>query len=132
MRDTVLDSHALIALLFGERGCEKVTALLERAAEAERPALVCAANWAEVGYTVTRKAGAEGWRQARDRLLGLPIKIIDVGQDLAERAGELKVPGRMSLADCFAAALAIELGADLVTGDPEFKAVEDRLRIVWL
>jgi PIN domain nuclease of toxin-antitoxin system len=38
----------------------------------------------------------------------------------------------MSLADCFCAALAEEKKADLYTGDPEFKAVEKEVRIVWL
>lgn len=132
MRDTVLDSHAVVTFLFGERGCEKVVALLERAAEAERPALICAVNWAEVHYTVVRKAGADGWNQAQGRLSGLPLKIVDVGQDLAALAGELKTSAKMSLGDCFAAALAIERGADLYTGDPEFKAVEGRIKIVWL
>ena len=38
--------------------------------------------------------------------------------------GELKVSRKMSLADCFAAALAKRDGAGLYTGDPEFKTVE--------
>lgn len=38
----------------------------------------------------------------------------------------------MSLADAFAAALAKEKKAELVTGDPEFKALEDEIRINWL
>jgi predicted nucleic acid-binding protein len=36
----------------------------------------------------------------------------------------------MSLADCFAAALAKERRADLYTGDPEFKAVEADIKVV--
>jgi hypothetical protein len=39
----------------------------------------------------------------------------------------------MSYADCFAAALAKIKNAELVTGDPEFKAVEHELKKVrWL
>ena len=38
----------------------------------------------------------------------------------------------MSLADCFAAALARERKAVLYTGDPEFKQVEDDVEIAWL
>lgn len=33
---------------------------------------------------------------------------------------------------CFAAALAEEKGSWLVTGDPEFKRVADRVKIIWL
>jgi predicted nucleic acid-binding protein len=38
----------------------------------------------------------------------------------------------MSLADCFAAALAKERTAEIYTGDPEFRAVENEIRIVWI
>jgi predicted nucleic acid-binding protein len=53
-------------------------------------------------------------------------------QLLAEIAGEFKAAKRMSLADCFAAALAKQRKADVATGDPEFKAVEDEIKILWL
>jgi predicted nucleic acid-binding protein len=38
----------------------------------------------------------------------------------------------MSLADCFAAALAREKRADLYTGDPAFRSVEKDVKLVWL
>ena len=64
--------------------------------------------------------------------MGLPLEIVPVGQELAELAGELKVTKKMSLADCFAAALAKREGAEIYTGDPEFKTVEREIKIVWL
>ena len=36
------------------------------------------------------------------------------------------------LADAFAAVLAREKKAELVTGDPEFKALEKQIKINWL
>jgi predicted nucleic acid-binding protein len=38
----------------------------------------------------------------------------------------------MSYADCFAAALAKQSKAELVTGDPDFRQVQDEIKIVWL
>ncbi len=38
----------------------------------------------------------------------------------------------MSLADAFAAAPAREKKAELVTGDPEFKAQEKEIKVHWL
>jgi predicted nucleic acid-binding protein len=38
----------------------------------------------------------------------------------------------MSYADCFAAALSKQKNAELLTGDPEFKAVEKDIKIHWL
>jgi len=43
-----------------------------------------------------------------------------------------KADNKMSLADAFAAALAKEKKAELVTRDPEFKSVEKEIKIRWL
>ena len=40
--------------------------------------------------------------------------------------------GKLAYADAFAAALARLRKAELVTGDPDFKAVEGEIRIGWL
>jgi predicted nucleic acid-binding protein len=49
-------------------------------------------------------------------------------------AAALRAVGGVSFADCFAAALAEELDAALVTSDPEFERLESegRIRIVRL
>ena len=132
MKSSVLDSYAVLAFLFRESGYEKVAALFERAAESDKTLLIAAPNWAEVRYMIERKVGLARWREARAKLLGLPIEIISVDQDLAEIAGEIKATNKMSLADCFAAALAKQQKAEIYTGDPEFRAVESDLKIVWL
>ena len=130
MRSSVLDSYAVLAYLFAEAGHEKVVSLLEKAADSGKNALIAAPNWAEVRYMVERKFGASRWEEIRDRLLGLPIEIIPADQKLAESAGEIKARRKMSLADCFAAALARDRKADLYTGDREFRAVDAEVRIV--
>lgn len=132
MKSLVLDSYAILAFLFNENGAGKVTELLEKASEADRPLFVASPNWAEVRYIVERMVGTEGWVKTRTRLLGLPIEIIPADLTLAELAGEIKVSKKMSLADCFAAALAKQKKADLCTGDPEFRAIEKDIKIVWL
>lgn len=132
MRNSVLDSYAVLAFLFKEKGAEKIIELFEKAADADRTVWVAAPNWAEVRYMVERKIGAAQWRETRTKLLGLPLEIVPADQALAEMAGDIKVGGKLSLADCFAAALAKQKKADLYTGDPEFKSVEKELKVVWL
>lgn len=132
MQSSVLDSYAVLAFLFQESGYEKVAALFEKAAESDKTLVIAAPNWAEVRYMIERKVGIAQWREARVKLLGLPIEIIPVDQDLAEMAGEIKATKKMSLADCFAAALAKQQKAEIYTGDPEFRAVESDLKIIWL
>jgi predicted nucleic acid-binding protein len=118
--------------LFGQPGHEKVLELLERAAATGRSVLIAAPNWAEVRYIVERRVGTPRWPEVRTRLRVLPMEVIPVDIALAESAGAFKAKHRMSLADCFAAALAQAQNADLYTGDPEFRAVEGEIRIVWI
>ncbi len=132
MKAAVLDSYALLAFLFGERGHQRVLDLLQRMAAASQALLVAAPNWAEVRYVSQRKVGAARWGDAREKLLGLPLDIILPDQTLAEIAGEIKATRSMSLADCFAAALARQRRAELYTGDPEFRQVEKDISIIWL
>ncbi|MGH9389212.1 MAG: PIN domain-containing protein, partial [Vicinamibacteria bacterium] len=124
MRASVLDSYAVLAYLFAEPGHEKVVTLLEKAADAGKNALIAAPNWAEVRYQIERKVGSSRWQAIREKLLALPIEIVPADQRLAEGAGAIKAHRKMSLAACFAAALALEKKADLYTGDPEFRAVQ--------
>jgi predicted nucleic acid-binding protein len=132
LKNTVLDSYAVLAFLFKEEGHDKIFALFEKAIDADKKLLIAAPNWAEVRYIVERKVGATRWKEVRAKLLGLPVDIIGADQDMAELAGEIKTAHKMSLADCFAAALAKQKKAELYTGDPEFKAVEAEQKIVWL
>ncbi len=132
MKNAVLDSYAILSFLFKEQGHKKVLALFERAIDADKELMIAAPNWAEVRYMVERKVGLGLWAEVRSKLLGLPIKVVGADQGLAELAGEIKVKHRMSLADCFAAALAKQEKAEIYTGDPEFRAVEEELPIEWL
>ena len=132
MRSSVLDSYAVLAYLFRERGHETVVAVLEKAADAQRNVLIAAPNWAEVRYMVQRRTSSARWNEVREKLLALPIEVVPATQELAELAGAIKADRKMCLADCFAAALAKVHKSDLYTGDPEFKAVEGEIKIVWL
>ena len=128
----MLDSYAILAFLFQEKGHEKVLDLFEKAARADQVLFIAAPNWAEVRYMVERKVGAGRWSEVRHKLLGLPLEVVPVDQPLAELAGEIKAARKMSLADCFAAALAKQRKADIYTGDPEFRSVEKDIKVVWL
>lgn len=128
----MLDSYAILAFLFEEKGYERVLDLFEKATQIDQTLLIAAPNWAEVRYMVERKVGAGRWSEVRHKLLGLPLEVVPADQALAEVAGEIKATRKMSLADCFAVALARQKKADLYTGDPEFKSVEKDIKIVWL
>lgn len=132
MASPVLDSFALLAFLFKEKGHQKIVDVFDRAAERDEAALIASPNWAEVRYIVQRKVGMERWGEVRSTILALPIQVVAADQVLAEAAGALKAAKKMSLADCFAAALAQQRQTAVYTGDPEFKAVTKDVTVVWL
>jgi ribonuclease VapC len=127
----VLDSYALLAFLRGEPGEEKVTALLERAGERDQPLHMTEANYAEVKFITVRKDGAVRWEEIARELRTLPIEFHPIDRVLADLAADIKARHKLSLADAFAAALAKDRRAELVTGDPEFAAIEKEVKIVY-
>jgi ribonuclease VapC len=127
-----LDSHALLKLLRDEPGAETVSRLLEKAGEHDQPVHMTEVNYAEVQYIVRRKDGDAAWSSLAGELRAAPIEFHPATRPLADIAADFKARFKMSLADAFAAALAKEIKAELVTGDPEFKALEKEIKIRWL
>lgn len=125
----VLDSFAILAFIQGEPGCERVRDLLTRAARGEIELHMSAINMAEVRYRIIRQG-----RDVDNRLAAvgaLPILTASADAYLDAVVG-LKAAYPVALADCFAAALAADLGCPVVTGDPEFKKLENVAAVEWL
>ncbi len=128
----VLDSFALIAYFRDEPGAEMMESLLVSASRKDHPVLMTDVNYAEVKYSISKKDGADAWAEAAKILPGLPIDFHSTTRALADTAADFKARFKMSLADAFAAALAKEKKAELVTGDMEFKPLEKEIKIHWL
>jgi predicted nucleic acid-binding protein len=130
----VLDSWALIAFFEDEPAAGDVEKLLQQAADEKHKLLMSVVNWGEVYYNTMRAVSQEAAEQKAQEIAALPIDIMGVSDDLAlaRQAAIFKASHRMSYADCFAAALAKQKNAELITGDPEFKAVEMEVKIGWL
>jgi ribonuclease VapC len=132
MPGKVLDSFALIAYFRDEPGAETMETLLVTAGRKDSPLHMTDVNYAEVKYSIVKKDGAAAWEEAAKILQGLPIDFHSTTRALADTAADFKARFKMSLADAFAAALAKEKKAELVTGDPEFKPLEKEIKIHWL
>ncbi|MDA1278166.1 MAG: PIN domain-containing protein [Verrucomicrobia bacterium] len=132
MKSIVLDASALLAMFFGQPGMEQVRDLFHKAADADKPMLISAVNWAEVLYKMQSKHGKEGWETARRFEHSMPLDVAPLDRELAESAALLKHAYKLGLADAFAAALAKSKKAELVTADTEFKALEKETKINWL
>ena len=62
----------------------------------------------------------------------LPIEVVEVDRSLALSAARLKAGAGVGYDDCFVGALAQHLGGTIVTGDSDFRRIEDVLPIKWL
>ena len=132
MAGKVLDSHALVAFFRDDAGAEAVESLLVAASKKDTPLLLSDVSYAEVKCAIVRKDGPEAWNEASRVLQGLPIEVCSTSRALADAAGTIKAHHEVSLADAFAAALAKEKKAELVTGDQDFKELEKEIKIHWL
>ena len=128
----VLDSWALLCYLEQEPGHEKIIELFEKAVESSKPLLMCIVNWGEVYYQVARRFGEQKAQEVERLIQTLPIILVEANKELTREAARIKATKKMAYADCFAVALARLKKAELYTGDPEFKAVEKEVKVVWV
>ena len=119
----VCDASALIAYLRREPGGVTVLAILDNP---EHRCFVHAVNLCEVYYDACRSHGIDLAQPIVEQLLegGLTL-LSDMDPDFWRAAGRIKTTHkRVSLADCFAIAIAQRLGANTLTTDHhEFDAV---------
>lgn len=132
MPGKVLDSFALIAYFRDEAGAEAIEQMLVTAGKRDVPLHMSEVNYAEVKYSILKKDGAGAWGEAAKILQGLPVEFHPATREQADTAADFKARFKLSLADAFAAALAKEKKAELVTGDVEFKALGKEVNLHWL
>ena len=132
--DYVLDSYALLAFFEAETGSDRVKNILEAAEAGKCRVNMCVVNLGEVVYITERERGLQKAQEVIARIDELPVTIGNADKVLTLAAAHLKTVCPISYADCFAAALAIQKGGILVTGDPEFRKVKPDcgLRVEWL
>lgn len=128
----VLDSFALLAYFGAEPGEPQVKAVLARATTGHAAAYLSIINYGELITITEREQGVFAARRAIAAVDQLPIAVIEADRRLTFAAAHIKAHHRLSYADAFAVALAQQLQAILLTGDPEFRAAEHLITIEWL
>lgn len=128
----ILDAHGLMVFLEREPGHRIVADCLRDALETGDNLLMSTINYGEVRYIILRECGEKKTREIEHIIDTLPITLVDIDRELACSAADLKAFHRLSYADCFAAALAKLHDSEVITGDPEFKTVEDEVKVLWV
>jgi predicted nucleic acid-binding protein len=129
-RQYVLDANALSGFFEDREGTAgRTEKLLNEALRQGSPLLMSAINWGEVFYVAWKLHGEHYAHQVEEKLQELPIAVISADRERASRVGALKQKHGLGYADAFAAELAIERGAWLVTADAEFQKLGKALSV---
>lgn len=132
MKTYVFDASALLAYLNKSPGAAKVAELLLEAAHERARILMSVVNYGEVFGRILRDHGEPEARRFRSVVHALPLELLDATPQRAMEAAEVKVKYKLYYADSFAAALAFEHKATLVTSDSDFRKLGHGVGVVWL
>ncbi len=128
----VLDTFALLAYLQDERAGARIEKVLEDAGKEKCRLFASIINLGEVLYITERRGGASKAQDALALIRQLPIEILPADEQAVFAAAHIKANHALSYADTFAVAAALRQKATVLTGDPEFKSVEQLVKVEWL
>lgn len=128
----VFDSWALLAFFQQENEGEAVFEIIKNAWDSNDEMAISAINVGEIWYCVARNESDNRADEICRNIDLMRIEIVDASRTSVFDAARIKKLGGLSYADSFAAALAFQRNATLVTGDFEFKKLEPNLHIRWL
>lgn len=132
MKRYVLDSYSLLAYAENEKGADEVGDILKKALDDKAELFLCVINWGEIYYVALREGGKERAELYKSTFARYPITIVEANKELTLQAAQYKAFYKISYADAFAAAVAKIKRAILVTGDNEFKVLENEIKINWI
>jgi ribonuclease VapC len=115
-RVTLLDASALLALVAGEAGSERVAEVIDGS-------IVSAANWAEFLVVMHRRGADVDEASALVRALG--AQIVPCERNDAEHGARIDAPaGVLSLGDRLCLGTALTLDATVLTADQAWAEIE--------
>ncbi len=128
----VFDTFALMVYLRRERNYQIVRTTIFETLTGRNQAYISVINLGELFYMQARKSGIEKAESSVSFVKRAGILIQPVTTERVMNAARLKASISLSYADAFAASLALELNATLITGDAEYKPLEPNLKVLWL
>lgn len=125
----VLDTFVMLAYLQGEGSGVRVREILQSGRHNVYMSLI---NVGEVLYVTERRHGIRKAQEALASILQLPVEVLPADEQAVFASAHIKANYAVSYAVSFAIAAAQTVDGTVITGDPEFGAVEDIVSIEWL
>lgn len=128
----VLDTWAVLAYLDGEPAAQQVRQVLRTARRKQAVVLLSLIAYGECLYVIEREQGCQHAQRAVGVIDQLAVHVMPADRSLVFEAAHVKARYPISYADAFSVALAKRNHGRVMTGDPEFKAVESEVAVRWL
>ncbi len=128
----IFDASAVVAYVLDKPGASKVENLLNQAMHQRCEILMSAVNCGEAYGVALREYGPDRARSVFGAIHRLPIRFIEATLQRCCHAAEIKTTYKLYYADSFAAALALENKATLVTSDSDFRRLGHNFPVLWL
>ena len=136
MPGRVLDSRALLAFFKDEQpAASRIEKIIKDAVrKTTYKVYLSTIGWTELYAELERVGGSDVARRMAEELDQLPIIIVGADDDLklCRLAARFRASHGLPLAAAFAAAVAQDRRASLVTADPCFSVLSADIRIEWL
>src|SRR5947199_18080 len=114
----VLDASAILRFIDDEAGSDRLEEIFQMRKYGPTTVLASANHWGEVVGILSKRYSGERLMRAMTELQELPIEVVPVTKDRAEKAANIRIMYRIPYVDSFAIEL-LEDGASriLVTAD---------------
>jgi predicted nucleic acid-binding protein len=122
----------LLALFENCPGTHKINELLKEAHRGHSRIAMSCVNFGEVYGKILRDHGSNRALWALSAARSLPIELYEADEQRVVGAQDLKTKYSLYYVDSFAAALAIEQKATLVTNDSDFQRLGRTVPVLWL
>ena len=128
----LLDTSAILTLWNDEEGADDVESMLKQAESGRAVIYASFMTYMEAYYRVYRVEGLESAKSIYAEIKSLPIYKLDPDERILLRAGAIKANYRLSIADAWIVASAIEVSASLVHKDAEYEQLKDIVSMIIL
>lgn len=131
----ILDAFAVMAFLKDEKGANEVERILKRAKQDKIKLYMHNINLGEIYYNILKEEGENKANTVLAIVKQYPVEYVqNISEDYLIAAAKIKGRYPISYADAFAIATAIQKNGILITGDPEFKALEEArvIKVFWI
>jgi predicted nucleic acid-binding protein len=131
-RSYLLDTSAIFAYTNDEEGSGTVEEILTSAKRGKQKVYLSFISLMESYYVTWQERGEEVAKELMMLIAALPIERVESDPRITLSAGRIKAQHRLSVADAFVGATAVDKAAVLVHKDPEMETLSQYVETIAL